>query len=259
MPILECLVSNIRKGIKGTLLEHCLMELVLYGSIVRGDYDSDISDIDLFYIVDDACKDDITHINHVLGDITGSALRVCGVREPRRGIDLAWCLRSEIESSSVLCDYKFLTLYREDFEQNSVLVLGEKLHTLLPAPSLEDAIRQALKRLSRRVVEFAEKNPSLLPILAGEVAKLVLLSNGYKGPWAKQAVYKALQRADPVLADIWRSYLDGNPLPAREALQAIRYALNRLCDGEFRGECRAARAAIEEARALLEKNREGQH
>ncbi len=256
MSSLECLVSNVRKGIEGTLLESCLVELVLYGSIVRGDYDSDISDIDLFYIVNDACKDDITRINHVLGNITESALRICGVREPRRGIDLAWCLRSEIESSSALCEYKFLTLYREDFEQSSILVLGEKLHTLLPAPSPEDAVRQALKRLSRRVVEFAEKNPSLLPILAGEVAKLVLLSNGYKGPWVKQAVYRALQRTDPVLADIWRNYLDGKPLPAREALQVIRYALNRLCGGKFGGECRAVKAAIEEARALLEKKEE---
>ena len=254
MSSLECLVSNVRKEIEGTLLESCLVELVLYGSIVRGDYDSDISDIDLFYIVDDACKGDITWINHVLRSITESALRICSIEEPRRGIDLAWCLRSEIENHSALCDYKFLTLYREDFEQNSVLVLGEKLHTLLPAPSPEEAIRHALRRLSRRVVEFSEKNPSLLPILAGEAAKLVLLSNGYKGPWAKQAVYKALEGADPVLADIWRNYLDGTPLPAREALQVIRYALNRLCDEKFRDECRAARAAIEEARALLEKN-----
>ncbi len=98
----------------------------------------------------------------MLGSTTESALRICSIEEPRRGINLAWCLRSEIENHSALCDYKFLTLYREDFEQNSVFVLGEKLHTLLPAPSPEEAIRQALKRLSRTVVKFAEKNPSLL-------------------------------------------------------------------------------------------------
>jgi len=46
MPGPECLANNIRRGIKGTLLEHCLVELVLYGSIVRDDYDNDISDID---------------------------------------------------------------------------------------------------------------------------------------------------------------------------------------------------------------------
>ncbi len=55
----------------------------------------------------------------------------------------------------------------------------------------------------------------------------MLLSNGYKGPWAKQVVYKALQRADPILADICRNYLDRNLLPAEEALQAIRYTLKQ--------------------------------
>ena len=57
-----------------------------------------------------------------------------------------------------------------------------------------------------------------------------------------------------VLADIWRNYLDGTPLTAREALQAIRYALNRLCDEKFGDECKAVKAVIEEVRALLEKN-----
>jgi len=194
-------------------------------------------------------------INYALRNITGSALHSCGIREPRRGIDLAWCLRSEIESSSVLCDYKFLTLYREDFEQNSILVLGEKLHAVPSVPSSEEAIRQALKRLSRRVVEFAEKNPSLLPILAGEAAKPVLLINGYKGPWTKQAINKALHRTDPVLADIWRNYLDKNQLPAERALQAIRYALDKLCNKEYRNECKMIKAAIEEAKTLLEKGK----
>ncbi len=52
--LVNCFVKCLRGKVEGNyVLVRCIKELVLYGSLVRGDFDPKISDVDLFYIVDD--------------------------------------------------------------------------------------------------------------------------------------------------------------------------------------------------------------
>jgi len=97
---------------------------VLYGSLVRGDYIPGCSDIDIFLVV--AGPTAPVRLARSLA-MTGAVAR--GLRP--RGIDVAWCTVDEVLRHE--CTYKFLTMYRDDFEHNSMIVAGKPVHMLQPA------------------------------------------------------------------------------------------------------------------------------
>ena len=67
--------------------------------------------------------------------------------------------------------------------------------------------RLSVARISRRICEWANK-PDLLRIAVGELAKLLLVKQSYRGSWDKFSVLRELKRRElNRLASLWRLYI----------------------------------------------------
>ena len=225
----RCLRESVSRD---RLLSGALRELVLYGSIVRGDYIPEISDVDLFYVLDDSERDRVDSIDERLREHTSSCMERLNIHSGR-GVDTAWCFYSEVAGDRHdLCDFKFLTLYRGDFERFSIIVYGEPIHRFLRPPPLDRSLLMAYNRLRSRFREWRGRD-DLLPIVAGELIKLLLIVDGYRGPLSKYAILNQLRssgRND--LADYWARYIGGGKQDLDKTVEIInqlfRAVRNRL-------------------------------
>lgn len=192
-----------------------VLEAVLYGSLVRGDYIPGCSDVDLFLVTEDEIFD-----LRIVETLVSACLGICGL--DARQVDILWCSWPEIYSSK--CRFKPLTIYRSDFEENSILLYGERLHEYQsPNWSLGDRCGR-LKVLSRK--HGMEK------VVAGEILKLFLAVTGYNGPWDKASVLSAIRAMGGECSlEVWRAYVECRE-PERGCLDRVLALLSGLCGGE---------------------------
>ena len=102
-------------------LRRYIGEVVLYGSLVRGDFDPRISYVDFFTVIRDSCAARMDSLVNLLKRLFEEAAGKCLGAVPARDVDAAWCFESELGGG---CDYKFLTIYRDDFEDHNIIVWG---------------------------------------------------------------------------------------------------------------------------------------
>ena len=209
--VLGC-VGGVVSGIPG------VVEAVVYGSLVRGDFVDGCSDLDIFLVVSEPFLD-----AHSVSRLVGACLDAHGLRV--RGVDVAWCYYDELLSHR--CDYKFLTVYRGDFELNSVLVHGRPVHRV-QAP-----VWSPLERC-RRLLELSRR-PHMRGIVAGETVKLRLALEGYVGPWDKWSVLEAARSLGGCYYEVWSAYVSCGR-PSDRCVGRVLGWLVRLCGaGWWRG------------------------
>ncbi|MCE4600207.1 MAG: nucleotidyltransferase domain-containing protein [Desulfurococcales archaeon] len=226
----ECIASKLAELVSRSGFSECLEEVALYGSLVRGDFDPNISDVDVFLVASDGCP--VTDAVEEVKKLLVESARKCIGGLPVRGVDVAWCLAEELGYG---CQYKFLTLYRADFEENHIIVWGRALHKKTPRQSWSEILCRSLERVKTRLREWSGK-PELLPIAAGEAVKLALAASGYRGPWTKKEILRELEaRGWERAVGLWRKYMEGGRVEPVEALQTAQEALRVVRN--FLGDC----------------------
>ncbi|MCE4622530.1 MAG: nucleotidyltransferase domain-containing protein [Desulfurococcales archaeon] len=174
------------------------VEVAIYGSLIRGDFVGCISDIDVFIVSNKPIgKEEAKTIEEKIRRCA-EAHELC-----YRDVDIAWCTLDEIQEGK--CRFKFLTVYRGDFESNHEVVYGEPVHR--SAPSHWDPCQRymRLKEMYRRAASMKFKL-----IVLGELIKLSLMLVGYHGPWDKRSIHTMLGKLGwRREALIWRNYLSG--------------------------------------------------
>ncbi len=179
-----------------------LYSLILYGSLVRGDYIPGTSDVDFFAVLEDGIEPEevLSKLQPVLEECTRSIQSV--------EVDMAWEWLSNLRDPLNLgYPYKFLTVYQADFRENHFVVLGEDVVRLLPQYRVEEIRPRRLDDILRNLERFSE-NPKMLHILAGETARLMAFLHGSSlRKW--DVIGKLKELGDEDAVKIYRSYLDG--------------------------------------------------
>ncbi|WP_297417202.1 nucleotidyltransferase domain-containing protein [Thermococcus sp.] len=179
-----------------------LHSLILYGSLVRGDYLQGTSDVDFFAVLEDGMEPEevLSKLQPVLEECTEGLKPV--------EVDIAWEWLSNLRDPLNLgYPYKFLTVYQADFRENHLVVLGEDITELLPEYRVEDILPGRLDGILRNLERFSG-NMKMPHILAGETARLMAFLNGSslrKG----DVLEKLKELGDEEAVRVYRSYLDG--------------------------------------------------
>jgi hypothetical protein len=107
--------------------------------------------------------------------------------------------------------FKFLTFYQEDFLVNHVVVYGEGIKDVLSRYDKDDLFRWRAEQLLGSPERFKDK-PDMLRISAGEVIRLIALTNGAKSI-CKGDIHTTLEKMrDEEALEIFEAYLDGRKL-----------------------------------------------
>jgi predicted nucleotidyltransferase len=200
-----------------------LHSLILYGSLVRGDFVPGTSDVDFFAVLEDG-----TDPEPVLRGIE-PVLEECSSFLSPVEVDVAWEWLSNLSDPLNLgYPYKFLTIYQRDFRGNHAVVIGEDVVDIIPTYSMEELLPARLEGILRNLERFSE-NRKMLHILAGETARLLAFLNG--SSLGKGDVLKKLgELGDMEALEVYRSYLDRRKARFREEFlkEFIRSRVEKL-------------------------------
>ena len=182
-----------------------LYSLILYGSLIRGDYLPGTSDVDFFAVLEDGIEPEevLSKLQPVLEECTRSIQPV--------EVDIAWEWFSNLRDPLNLgYPYKFLTVYQADFRENHLVVLGEDVVRLLPKYRVEEILPRRLEGILKNLERFSG-NSKMLHILAGETARLMAFLNG-SGLGKGEVLRKLEEIGDDEAVRIYRAYLDGRKM-----------------------------------------------
>ncbi|WP_232462006.1 nucleotidyltransferase domain-containing protein [Thermococcus siculi] len=211
--MIECIRQNLGR-VSG------LYSLILYGSLVRGDFIPGTSDVDFFAVLEEGANPDdvIPRIRPILEE--------CSRHLEPVEVDIAWEWLPNLRDPIRLgYPYKFLTVYQRDFRDNHVVVLGEDVIDLLPEYSLEEILPSRLEKLERDLGQLRE-NRKMMHILAGETARLMAFL--YGSSLRKSDVLRTLEGlGDEEAVRIYRSYLEGRRMDFDEEFLR-RFILSRV-------------------------------
>ncbi len=181
-----------------------LYSLILYGSLVRGDYLPGTSDLDFFVVLEDGAKPE-----EVLSKLR-PVLEECSKGLKAVEVDVAWEWLSNLRDPLNLgYPYKFLTVYQDDFRENHVVVAGEDVVGLLPEYGVDEILPKRLEVILKNLErDLSSGNLKMLHVLAGETARLMAFLHG--SSLKKEDVLRKLEElGDGEALKIYRSYLAG--------------------------------------------------
>ena len=190
-----------------------LHSLILYGSLIRGDFIPGTSDVDFFAVLEDGANPE-----EVLKELT-PVLEECSAFLNPVEVDVAWEWKSNLSDPLRKgYPYKFLTVYQRDFRENHVVLLGEDITDIIPEYPFKELLSERLDGTMRNLERF-RGNKKMLHILAGETARLIAFLNG--SSLRKDYVLATLRRInDEEALMIYRAYLDGRKTPFSEGFLA---------------------------------------
>ncbi len=178
-----------------------LHSLILYGSLVRGDFVPGTSDVDFFAVLCDGADPEeiLPKIRPVLEECSSPL-------EPVE-VDIAWEWLSNLRDPLNLgYPYKFLTIYQRDFRENHIVLLGNDIVDIIPQYPLENILPQRLEGIMKNLERF-KGNRKMLHILAGETARLMAFLSG--STLLKKDVLSTLQKlGDSDALKIYHAYLN---------------------------------------------------
>ncbi|NJE09364.1 nucleotidyltransferase domain-containing protein [Thermococcus sp. MAR1] len=183
-----------------------LHSLILYGSLLRGDFVPGTSDVDFFAVLGDGTDPEI-----IIEKIK-PVLEECSAFLNPVEVDVAWEWLSNLRDPLNLgYPYKFLTVYQRDFRENHVVLLGEDVVGIIPEYSLDELLPGRLEGILRNLERFS-RNLKMLHILAGETARLMAFLSG--SSLRKDDVLRTLQQlGDNEAVMIYTAYLKGRNEP----------------------------------------------
>ncbi|WP_457751553.1 nucleotidyltransferase domain-containing protein [Thermococcus sp.] len=200
-----------------------LHSLLLYGSLVRGDFIPGTSDVDFFVVLEDGANPE-----EVLKELT-PVLEECSAFLNPVEVDVAWEWFSNLRDPlGKGYPYKFLTIYLRDFRENHLVVLGEDILQWVSEYPFEELLSERLAVIMKNINRFSG-NRKMLHILAGETVRLMAFLSG--SSLRKDDVLRALEKMDDHEAvEIYHAYLDGRktPFPEEFLFDFIRKRVERI-------------------------------
>ncbi|ASJ17277.1 hypothetical protein A3L04_09455 [Thermococcus chitonophagus] len=174
-----------------------IYSLILYGSIIRGDYIPGVSDVDVFVVLEKFNKRILLRVEE--------AVEECFTEFKPVEVDVAWELVENLDDPLKKgYPYKFLTVYREDFVENHIVVLGNDI--IPPSYDFSVLLEERIKSIERNLEKF-KGNKKMMHILAGEVVRLWAFLNGAN--LDKASVLKKLEElGDEAALEIYGGYLN---------------------------------------------------
>ncbi len=193
-----------------------LYSVVLFGSLVRGDFIDDVSDVDILIVFRNGTSNSeieyiIDKIKNIPGNIPGE-----GCYE---AIDLVWLYEKELPlvNQPVKSPFKFLSIYAFDFIKNSKILYGVDFRDAMVVENPRKWIIPRVNRLRNLLKKsLNERNDKMLTILAGETIRLAQLVFG-KPTINKKDVFRNFEKYVPdypvksFAAEIWGEYMSPKP------------------------------------------------
>ena len=194
-------------------LKRKIVSVVLFGSILRGDFVPNVSDIDILIVFsDNASREDIDKILETIYSI-GEKYR--GFSKYDKVIDVPWMFEREIpmKGSGKRSIFKFLSIYAFDFAKYSMVLYGRDIVNEIEIPDPKSLIIDRAKRLLELLEKYeSENNEYMISILAGEATRLAQIAYG-EITIDKRKVLKNFLKYVPeypmrtFAIEIWRKYL----------------------------------------------------
>ncbi len=144
--------------------------------------------------------------------------RLSGCVDTGQNLDVVWEWKRNLISKPYSgYPFKFLTIYREDFVENHIVLCGGE--PPVPDMPLSRAVHLRIDHLEK-ALKRRKNDPRALSLLAGEIARHIAYLNG--SSLHKGNVYGTLLRiGDMDGARIYRAYLQGGAVKDMDFL--IRY------------------------------------
>ncbi len=209
------IVGEVRDSIKALPreLKRKIVSVVLFGSLLRGDFVPSVSDIDLLIVFsNDASRQDIERILkalYVIGE------KYSGFSKYDKVIDIPWILEKELpkKGSGKKSIFKFLNIYAFDFVKHSMVLYGRDITSEIEIPDPKSLIIDRAKRILKLLEKHeSENNKYMIKILAGEAIRLAQITYG-EATIDKRKVLKNFLKYVPDYSmktfaiKIWREYL----------------------------------------------------
>ncbi|NJD98354.1 nucleotidyltransferase domain-containing protein [Thermococcus sp. LS1] len=184
-----------------------LHSLILFGSLVRGDFIPGTSDVDFFAVLEDGADPE-----SIIEKIKPT-LEECSAFLNPVEVDLAWEWLPNLRDPLHLgYPFKFLTVYQQDFRVNHVVIFGEDVVGLLPEYRLDGIM---IERLERTLQRLEGLNRKMLHITAGETARLLAFIHG--SGLEKDDVLETLRKiGDEWAVRVYEAYLNGRRMNFEE-------------------------------------------
>ena len=189
-----------------------IYSIVVFGSLVRGDFVDDVSDIDILIVFKNGAPQE--SIRSVLDAVRGVEARF-NVCKNFSVLDVVWVYEEEIPLVNRFTKtfFKFFTIYAFDFIKNSEVIYGEDFRDRLFVKNPKFWVPSRIIRLKKLFKKWVEDgNARMLMILAGEVIRLAQIAFG-KPTINKWDVIKLFREYVPnypmksFAETIWREYL----------------------------------------------------
>ncbi|MFA4669641.1 nucleotidyltransferase domain-containing protein [Pyrococcus kukulkanii] len=178
-----------------------IYSLILYGSVVRGDYIPGVSDVDVFVVLEEYDEKILLRVEEVV--------RECFADFKPVEVDVAWELVENLDDPLRKgYPYKFLTIYRQDFVENHIVVVGNDI--MPPSYDFSALLQERIKSIESNLERF-KNNGKMKHILAGEVVRLWAFLNG--ADLDKTSVLKKVEEVgDKEALEVYKKYLEGRKM-----------------------------------------------
>ncbi len=191
------LVDEIKKD---TVLRDQLISLIAFGSIIRGDFIENQSDLDIYAVFKKMSKEPISKLTELIEKHVKINYRI---------LDFA-CSNLE-ELSDPLTKgypYKFLIADQEDFRQHHLLLYGNEISNLIPVYSWNETKHWRATRLIKNIERFKDR-PDMMRIGAGQTILFMTREAGATGIGKDETLRVLKQIGDKQAIEIYTAYLEG--------------------------------------------------
>jgi len=185
---------------KDAVLSDQLISLIAFGSIIRGDFIDNQSDLDIYAVFKKMSKEPISKLTELIEK---------HVKIDYRLLDFA-CSNLEELSDPLTKGYpfKFLISDQEDFRQNHEVLYGHEIMDLIPVYTWNETKHWRAKRLIENIERFTDR-PDLIRIGAGQTILFMTREAGATGI-GKDETWRVLKQInDEQAIEIFTAYLEG--------------------------------------------------
>lgn len=192
--------------------------IVLYGSLVRGDFVTNVSDIDILLVFNTEPTDRI--VEEVQKCFTDVAVPYRGKSNCPEVFDIPWVFVSELPLKNATAKeshlyWKFLEIFAFDFVAHSEVLRGEDFRQKLNVKDPKTLIQSRAEDLRNKWSKFkADKKHWMVVIITGELIRLAQIKFGER-TIDKRVVYQNFKKHVPYFdgkefIDVfWNEYLTG--------------------------------------------------
>jgi len=233
MKFSERIAWSIVECVKKTIEERneFIYSAVVYGSLLRGDFTPNVSDIDLLLVFKKNTP--INKINNLLNEIWKCAEKYYGLSNYEKIIDILWIYENELllKDTDVESPFKCLSIYAFDFVKYSKVIRGVDFRKELKVQNPKVLVEKRAKRILELLEKFySERKYNMIEILAGEAIRLAQIHYG-ELTIDKRKVFKNFMKYVPeypskkLAEKIWTKYLtqDKKPLSSKELEEYIKF------------------------------------